>query len=33
MDTAPENAATPCDVGCHLLCCSPCPCSCHDDED
>lgn len=31
MDTAPENAQTPCDVGCHVLCCTPCECACHED--
>lgn len=22
---------TPCDVGCHVLCCDVCDCSCHDE--
>ena len=39
MNTAPpvnaasENAATPCDVGCHVLCCTACGCACHDDQE
>jgi hypothetical protein len=30
MTTAP---ATPCDVGCHVLCCQDCGCDCHDGEE
>lgn len=22
---------TPCDIGCHVMCCHPCACDCHDE--
>ncbi len=29
----PTLTTTPCDVGCHVLCCEACHCGCHDGED
>lgn len=33
MATDPTVSGTPCDVGCHVLCCDPCNCACHQAED
>ena len=33
MKDATETAGSPCDVGCHVLCCTPCHCTCHDDAE
>jgi hypothetical protein len=33
MATDSITPGTPCDVGCHVLCCGPCDCGCHEEED
>jgi hypothetical protein len=30
MISAPTAPETPCDVGCHVLCCQDCACDCHE---
>jgi hypothetical protein len=33
MNDVQNSPATPCGVGIHVLCCSECPCACHDDAE
>ena len=33
MITALNAPTTPCDVGCHVLCCGDCVCDCHEGEE
>jgi hypothetical protein len=33
MTSEHSAPATPCDVGCHVLCCQDCACGCHDAEE
>jgi hypothetical protein len=33
MNAVPQDFASPCDIGCHVLCCSECGCDCHDEAD
>jgi hypothetical protein len=32
MPLESASPATPCDVGCHVLCCEACDCDCHEGD-
>jgi hypothetical protein len=33
MITGSTAPTTPCDVGCHVLCCEDCGCNCHEGDE